>query len=93
MKTIKTDTGFKVKIDGDIRDDMELLDALTAVSRGDMTHIPDMVERLVGKDGKAALYEHCRGKNGRVSTKSVVKEVQDILEKIKEADDGGDVKN
>ena len=40
---IKTPSGFSCKISEDVRDDMELLDDLTAVDRGDLSHMPDVI--------------------------------------------------
>ena len=85
MKTIITDTGFKCKVSEDITDDMEFLDILVQVSRGDMTYLPDMLIGLLGEKSKKALYEHCRDKNGRVRSSKVITEVYDIFDKIKGA--------
>lgn len=79
---IKTPSGFSCKISEDVRDDMELLDDLTAVDRGDLSHMPDVIRRLLGDKGKAALYEFCRLKSGRVSSKKVMTEIKSIFDEI-----------
>lgn len=93
MKKIKgtTATGFQFTIDEDARDDMEILERLVDMSRGDLTAMPDVLLALLGDDQKKALYEHCRGKNGRVSSKAVATELQGIFEVTKEGE--SDTKN
>lgn len=85
MKKIKgmTSTGFSFEIDEEARDDMEILERLIDMSRGDLTAMPDVLIGLLGAEQKKALYEHCRGKSGRVSSKAVFAEVQSIFENTK----------
>ena len=87
----RTATGFSFEIDEEARDDMEILERLIDMSRGDLTAMPDVLVGLLGTDQKKALYEHCRGKNGRVSSKAVYEEVQSIFESTKEEE--SDTKN
>ena len=93
MKKIKgtTPTGFQFTIDEEARDDMEILERLVDMSRGDLTAMPDVLLALLGADQKKALYEHCRGKSGRVSSKAVAKELQGIFDATKAGE--SDTKN
>jgi len=93
VKKIKgmTSTGFSFEIDEEARDDMEILERLIDMSRGDLTAMPDVLIGLLGAEQKKALYEHCRGKSGRVSSKAVFAEVQSIFENTKAGE--SDTKN
>ncbi len=88
----KTATGFAFTVSEDIRDDMELLEQLVAIDKGDLAEAPALVKSLLGEEQKKRLYDHCRGKNGRVSSKKVFTEIKGIFDAIK---DGGesDLKN
>lgn len=87
----KTDTGFRFSIDDEARDDMELLEKLAALSKGDVSVLPDTLVLFLGEEQKKKLYDHCRGKSGRVSSKAVMVELEDIFAKAKEGDT--DIKN
>ena len=87
----KTNTGFQFKIDEEARDDMEMLEMLTALSKGDYTMLPDVLRQLLGEEQKKSLYEHCRGKSGRVSSKRVLAELESVFDVAKESD--SDTKN
>ena len=90
--TGKTATGFQFKIDAEALDDMEMLEMLSGVSEdGEMQHIPAVLGLLLGETQKKKLYEHCRGKSGRVSAARVIKEVSSIFDAIKNGD--SEVKN
>jgi len=78
MQEIKTKSGFEVALDDDAMDDMELLDGLAMVDRGDMSALPSVIDMLL-REEKKRLYDHCRGDNGRVSAKKVLEEVGEIF--------------
>lgn len=78
MQEIKTTSGFVVILDDDALDDMELIDGLVMVDRGEVSAFPLVMDMLLGSD-KQRLYDHCRGENGRVSAKKVMTELGDIL--------------
>ena len=85
-----TESGFSYKISEDVRDDMELLEAIMRVDGGDNGAVPAMLDMLLGKEQKAKLYEHCRvtketkngTEKGRVSATAVLKEIRCIFEGI-----------
>lgn len=93
MKKLKgtTATGFSFEIDEEARDDMEILERLVDMSRGDITAAPDVLMSLLGEEQKKALYDHCRGKNGRVPSKKVIEELRNIFDTVKEEE--SDTKN
>lgn len=81
MEQIKTSTGFEIELEEDVFDDMELLENLALVDRGDMSALPLALDLLLGDD-KQRLYDHCRGTNGRASAKKVMAEVGEILKNV-----------
>lgn len=83
----KTATGFVFKIEDEARDDMEMLENLTAISKGDISVLPETLEMFLGKEQKKKLYDHCRGKSGRVSSKKVMDEIKNIFDEIGKADE------
>lgn len=83
----KTASGFSFRIDEGVRDDMELLEAITAYDAGERDKMPMILEALLGADQKKKLYEHCRGKNGRVSAKAVLLEIKSIFDEIQKSHD------
>ena len=87
----KTDTGFRFSIDEEARDDMELLENLALMAGGDLSVMPNTLVMLLGEEQKKKLYDHCRGESGRVSSKKVMAELEDIFNKAGEADT--DLKN
>lgn len=98
-----TESGFSYKISDEVRDDMELLEAIMRVDGGDNGAVPIMLDMLLGKEQKEKLYEHCRVKKevkkgsekviekGRVSATAVLKEIRCIFEGMK--DQNSKVKN
>ena len=84
----KTLTGFAFEIEDEARDDMEMLENLTAISKGDLTVLPETLVMLLGEDQKKKLYDHCRGKSGRVSSKKVMEEVKNIFDAAGQSEGG-----
>jgi hypothetical protein len=75
----KTESGFAFEIDEAALDDMELVDDLVEMSRGNNAALLSVLERLLGKEQKKRLYEHERGENGRVSKAKIMQDVTDIF--------------
>lgn len=73
-----TRSGFTFELDEAALDDMELFEALCDLEAGDGRAVVPICRRLLG-DQKAALYEHLRGGNGRVSVAKVADELADII--------------
>lgn len=78
MKKGTTSTGFEYVIEDTVLDDMELLEMLTDIDKGDASKLPEVVYLLFGEDGKRALYDHCR-ENGRVKISRIGKELAEIF--------------
>lgn len=81
---IVTGTGFIWEIDDDARDDQELVDAFVEMDAHPERYVR-VLELLLGKDGKKALYEHCRNEKGRVPASRIQRELFDIIGCMKEA--------
>ena len=86
---ITTKSGFTWEIDPNVADDMELMDEIALMAKGQGTLAPaELIIKMIGEDGKEALYKHCTV-NGRVSAKKVVPMVDEIylaaLELLKKA--------
>lgn len=82
MITGKTESGFEFELPDDVIDDMELLDALVAMDKGDLSAVSPICERMLGTQ-RAALYEHLR-RDGRVRISDVSKAVVEIFAAIKD---------
>lgn len=74
----KTKSGFKFQIDETIADDIELLEDIARADK-DVSVFPSVLEKILGEKQKAALYDHLRGENGRVSTRAAVDEFTEIM--------------
>lgn len=79
MIKVTTKSGFTAEISEAALDDMELLDAVARLEDGDVYVLGGVCERLLGKEQRTRLYEHLRGKDGRVSSRAVAQTVTDIL--------------
>lgn len=79
-----TESGFDFEIDEDALDDMELLEDLCALDRGELDVLPAVLGRIIGENQKKALYDHVRNEKGRVPTTAVVNEIKSIFEAAKE---------
>lgn len=84
MLTGTTSTGFEWELEDDVLDDMELLDALADWDRGKETGAIYACRLLLGEQQRAALYDHLRGKNGRVKATAVLNAVTEILTALRE---------
>ena len=80
----KTSSGFEYEIDDEVKDDMELLDALIELDEGEPAGIKKATLIMLGQEQKNALYEHCRKQNGRVSASMVIAEFKEILDSAQE---------
>lgn len=73
-----TKSGFQYQIPEDVYDDIELVEYLAKMYGGDLTAVPSVIEILMGKDQKKALYNHLR-KDGRVRATLVMNEIEEML--------------
>ena len=84
MHEVITESGFRCEIDEQALDDMELREDLVALDGGDGRRLPAIAERLLGKDGKRALYDHVRTESGRVPIEAAVEEIRRVMEALRE---------
>jgi hypothetical protein len=76
-----TSNGFEYEIDPEKMDDMELLDDLISIDKGDVDPLPSVMQKILGDEQKKKLYEYCRDKKtGRVSATKVLGSFKEILE-------------
>lgn len=74
-----TKAGFSFALDDDALDDMELLDGLIELDKGNVSGLADTMKALLGDEQKTRLYEFCRTEKGRVSARKVFAEVREIF--------------
>lgn len=85
MKRGKTKSGFSFTLDDKVFDDMELLESLVDIDKGNSAALPMVVSKILGKEQKNALYEHCRDDDGRVPVSKVGQELTEIFEAFGES--------
>lgn len=79
---VKTRSGFEWKLEADVTDDQELLDALVEVQK---TRIyKPVIDIMLGEEGRKALYNHVRNEKGKVPASKIMLEVADIFNCIRE---------
>ena len=83
-KKIETSTGFKLAIDIDFGDDMELFEELVEMEKGNATALPGVVAKILGEKDKKRLYDHVRDEKGKVKITAVEKEIVEIFEALGE---------
>lgn len=82
---IRTQSGFEVDLDQDAMDDMELSELLDAImdeqadARQKMHAYTNIAQKILGDDGKKALYAHLKNESGRVPHKKVFDEIGDLI--------------
>lgn len=74
----KTADGFEYSYPVEHADDMELLELLEELDGGNMRPLPQVLERLLGKEQKKALYDFYRT-DGRVSIEKMAEVTVEIL--------------
>lgn len=82
MVTGKTDSGFNFSIDIEKLDDMRFIEALAESETTDSPAASiKVLEFMLGKDQKEALYKHLEEENGRVPASKFKQEMEDIMQK------------
>ena len=85
-KEVTTKSGFKCKIDEAVLDDMELVDAMAKAQGDDPLQLTVVIDKILGEKTKKKLYDHVRGKDGRVPVETTTNEIVEIFEAL--GDDG-----
>lgn len=75
----KTSDGFEFSYPAENADDMELLELIEDLDGGNLYPLPKVLERLLGKEQKTALYDFYRALDGRVSIKRMAEVMAEIL--------------
>lgn len=90
----KTELGFEFKVDDQVTEDVDFLEALTTASKGEDDAVGALFEALkilLGEKQYADLKDHIRKEKGRVLLDDLSKEFEEII-KIASAENE-DVKN
>lgn len=85
MTELITSTGFICQVDENCLDDMEMLEQVVEVDKGNVLVIPDMLVKLLGAEGKQALYNHVRTADGRVPMTACAEEIASIFNELQES--------
>lgn len=75
----KTSTGFEFEIDKDRVNNMEYLETLAEIKKGNAEAYPEAVSLLLSKEMKKALYDHVRTEDGRVPLEDIDREIDEML--------------
>lgn len=79
MSKGKTKSGFSYTISDNLGDDIELLENLTRLDKGEVVVLPDVLKKILGEKQKEKLYEHLRTEDGRVPITAVSEELAEIF--------------
>lgn len=82
-KKKKTSTGFEYLINENALNNFELLDLFAEVDENPLL-LPKVIEMLLGKEGKQALYDHVRLEDGTVPADKISNELFEIINGSKE---------
>ena len=66
MQKVITKSGFECLVDKKQMDDMELVDKIAEADAGNPLAVSAVIEKVLGKEQKAKLYNHLRNEDGRV---------------------------
>lgn len=81
----KTPSGFVFLISDSRLNNMEMLDALAALDRGDGTQLSNVLHLLLTQEQKAKLYDHVRLEDGTVPIDKITDEIKAIFEANQQA--------
>ena len=79
MQKVITKSGFECLVDKKQMDDMELVDKIAEADAGNPLAVSAVIEKVLGKEQKAKLYNHLRNEDGRVPIEKVGEEIVDII--------------
>lgn len=83
----KTKSGFSFKMDSALFEDAEFLELFAEMHSGDSLAVFGFIKKVLGKEQKEALYEHCRDKKGIVPVTALTDEVVEMLEQLAAANE------
>lgn len=79
MQKVITKSGFECLVDKKQMDDMELVDKIAEADAGNPLAVSAVIEKVLGKEQKANLYNHLRNEDGRVPIEKVGEEIVEII--------------
>ena len=79
MQKVITKSGFECLVDKKQMDDMELVDKIAEADAGNLLAVSAVIEKVLGKEQKAKLYNHLRNEDGRVPIEKVGEEIVEII--------------
>ncbi len=80
----ETKSGFSFTLEEAALDDMELFEDLCSLDSGDFRALVRVLDKLLGREQKEALYSHLR-RDGRVPMSDVSAALGEIFESVKAA--------
>lgn len=75
---IKTKSGFECEIDEVVVNDMEVLDLVVDIEKGNALKYPELLTKLLSEETKRRLYDHVRVA-GRVPYAAIDAEITEIF--------------
>lgn len=78
--TGKTANGFDYSVEENLKEDMELVDALTEMEEGNGLALSKVCLKLLGREQRKSLYDHLRNESGIVPVDAVGEALRDIFE-------------
>jgi hypothetical protein len=78
----ETKSGFAYSLDPGAFTDAEFLEDFVAVRDGDELCFFQLIEKMLGKAQKKALYEHLRDENGKVPVSALTAEFTEMIEAL-----------
>lgn len=75
---IKTKSGFECEVDESVANDMEVLDLVVDIEKGNVLKYPALLAKLMGEETKRRLYNHVRV-DGRVPCDAIDTEITEIF--------------
>lgn len=79
-----TASGYKFAIDENLMNDFEIVDAIADIVSNEpsrlLSGLSTFVTKILGADGKKALFDHVRTPDGRVPIEAIEREVGEIMQ-------------
>lgn len=83
---IKTETGFECDFEKEAFNDMELLEAIEDMDKGEAMAFVPFVRKLFKPEDKARLYDYVREPDGRVPPEKIGAVIHDIIQALPDAE-------
>ena len=78
----ETKSGFAYSLDPGVFTDAEFLEDFVAVRDGDELRFFQLIEKMLGKAQKKALYDHVRTEDGRVPIPALTADFTEMIEAL-----------